>query len=142
MKNNNIKTKISKRKRIKEKIVLRKEKRETRKKPTITFEEEIDEKDCPQNHENLNILFKSEEDAAYWNPGGSMYGVFCKGCKGSFYDSKICRPTVKNPAMTCIGREEHGCAYAFCNTCYKNKLFEEDSKNGNGRRTKRTRRKK
>ena len=65
VKNNNIKTKISKRKRIKEKIVLRKEKRDTRKKPTITFEEEINEKDCPQNHKNLNISFKSEEDAEY-----------------------------------------------------------------------------
>ena len=136
-KSDKIITKISTTKKIQ---VKEKKKNEKRKKPTMTIEEEINEEDCPENHQDLSMSFNQEENAKYWKLGGSMYGVFCKGCNGSFYDSKSCRPTCKNIARTCKGREKHGCPYALCNTCFTEKLIEWDSKHGSNMRTKRTRR--
>ena len=108
----------------------------------MTIEEEIDENNCPENHQNLSMCFNPEHNANYWKPGGSMHRVFCKGCIGSFYNSKSCRPTVKTPARTCKGREKYGCAYALCNTCFTNKLMKCSTKHDNNMRTKRTRRQK
>ena len=109
-----------------------------RKKPNVSMEEEIDEDKCEHDHHNLGISYNPEINGEYWKKGASMYGVICKICNGSFYgDHKKCKILFKTPAMTCKGREKHGCTYCLCHSCYTDKLINADKGN---KRTKRSRR--
>ena len=73
--------------------------------------------------------FAPEMNASYFGPSGDMAGEECNVCKVEPTDEGTKKLTNSKPWFCCSGREKHGCKTCYCNSCYQDKLLENDDGN-------------
>lgn len=102
--------------------------------PSTVFVSVSPEKKC--KHCEAWVHYKPEENAEFFGKHGSLRGVKCLGCNSDMYNNEKCRPTSKNPARTCPGRESLQCMSCYCGTCYKDKLLSDTNSSSRIKRRK------